>query len=330
MEILVPKLDILQNASELLEKSDTIQCSTFLHMAGPAAQHVYESWTIANEDKDGIAKLDDKFVKHCSPCKKITVNRYRLNSRNQRKTETFSTYLTALRDLVMDCEYGDLESDLLRARMVCGVRDEKVRERLLRTPDLKLKGATDICVAAEEFVGLIHTLHISSPAAEVDVVKRSCVSAQVKAQPGSQFNMRMSSFSGHRPTTSTSEFVHCQFCMYKHPKRPHPAFNELCHKCGQHNHFEKSPKCPMFNPGGTSRTEGRSVRHHVKNNCLVHQVMDKPVQDSQDEDLDLYDVAEFSDAKNTEHPSGLDEFYQKCVLGGIALSCLLLAGSQPT
>ena len=69
MEILIPKLDILQNASELLEKSDTIQCSTFLHMAGPAAQHVYESWTIANEDKDGIAKLDDKFVKHCSPCK---------------------------------------------------------------------------------------------------------------------------------------------------------------------------------------------------------------------------------------------------------------------
>ena len=104
------------------------------------------------------------------------MNRYRFNSRNQRETETFSTYLTALRELVKDCEYGDLESDLLRDRIVCGIRDEKVRERLLRTPDLKLKGATDICVAAEESVGLMCTLHISSPAAEVDVVKRSRVS----------------------------------------------------------------------------------------------------------------------------------------------------------
>ena len=196
-------------------------------------------------------------------------------------------YLTALRDLVKDCEYGDLESDLLCDRIVCGIRDEKVCKGLLRTPDLKLKGATDICVAAEESFGLMPTLHISSPAAEVVVVKRSRVSAQAGTQPGSEFNMRMSSFSGHRPTTSTSEFVNYQFCMYRHPKRKCPAFNKLCYKCGQHHHFEKSPKCPMFNPGGASRTKGQSIRQHVKDKRLVHQVTDIPVQDPQDEDLDM-------------------------------------------
>ena len=65
----------------------------------------------------------------------------------------------------------------------------------------------------------------------------------------------------------------------------------------------------MFNPGGASRTKGQSVRHHGKNKRLVHQVTDIPVQDSQDEDLDLDDVAEFSDTIYTEQPYGLDEFY---------------------
>ena len=298
-----------KTAKEFSEKSGAIQCATFLHVAGPAAQHVYASWTIATKDKDDIAKLEDKFARHGSPFNNITVNRYRSNSCSQRETEIFSTYLTVLRDLLKHCEYGDLESDLLRDKIVCGIRDKIVREHLLRTPDLKLKGATDICVAAEESVGLMRTLHISSPAAEVDVVKQSRVTAQAGAQPGSALNMRMSSFSGHRSSTSTSEFVHCQFCMYKHPKRKCPAFNKLCYRCGQHNHFEKSPKCPMFNPQGTSCTKGQSVRHRIENKHLVHQVTDILVQDSQDEDLDLYDVAEFSGTIYTEQPSGLDEFY---------------------
>ena len=62
----------------------------------------------------------------------------------------------------------------------------------------------------------------------------------------------------------------------------------------------------MFNPRGASRTKGQTVHHHVKNKRLV---TDIPVQDSHDEDLDLNDVAEFSDTIYTEQPSGLDEFY---------------------
>ena len=43
----------------------------------------------------------------------------------------FDTYLTDLKNKITDCEYGDLRDSLLRDRLVCGVHDETLSQKLL-------------------------------------------------------------------------------------------------------------------------------------------------------------------------------------------------------
>ena len=47
------------------------------------------------------------------------------------------------------CEFGTLKESLIRDRIVAGIKDAKVRERLLRETDLSLDKAISICRASE-------------------------------------------------------------------------------------------------------------------------------------------------------------------------------------
>ena len=55
-----------------------------------------------------------------------------------------------LRTLASTCEFNDLKDGLIRDRIVCGIRNEALRERLLRIADLSLEKATDSCRASEQ------------------------------------------------------------------------------------------------------------------------------------------------------------------------------------
>ena len=48
-----------------------------------------------------------------------------------------------------NCEFQDLKDSLIRDRIVFGVTDSHVRERLLRVPGLTLNKALEIARAAE-------------------------------------------------------------------------------------------------------------------------------------------------------------------------------------
>ena len=47
------------------------------------------------------------------------------------------------------CEFGDLKESLIRDRVVFGIQDNSVRERLLRDPDLTLQTAIEKVRSAE-------------------------------------------------------------------------------------------------------------------------------------------------------------------------------------
>ena len=53
-------------------------------------------------------------------------------------------YITVLYTLVETCEYGNLTEELLRDRLVVGIRDSSLSERLQMDPELILKKAKRI------------------------------------------------------------------------------------------------------------------------------------------------------------------------------------------
>ena len=72
------------------------------------------------------------------------------NRRVQDFGETYDQYRTALRKLADSCNFEEITpKEILRDRLVFGIRDNKVRERLLRETKLALDKTDEICGASE-------------------------------------------------------------------------------------------------------------------------------------------------------------------------------------
>ena len=177
-----------------------------------------------------------KFDEYCEPRTQVIYERYRFNNRKQEPGESISTYVTELRVIAKNCAHDEITPDeILRDRLVLGVRDEKVRERLLRVNDLSLSKAIDICKAAEQTSQQLKL--ITSGTDESVGAVRTEPKNDLKNEPP-QNTRRPRDPPIHRPE--------CRFCGFHHGNRQCPARGQTCHKCGQKNHFQS--KCRSTNP----------------------------------------------------------------------------------
>ena len=87
-------------------------------------------------------------TQHFEPQRNIIFERYLFNSANQEE-ENIDQYLSRLRKLASTCVYGALCDELIRDRLVIGIKSHEVRKRLLREKALTLNTALDIIRAAE-------------------------------------------------------------------------------------------------------------------------------------------------------------------------------------
>lgn len=63
------------------------------------------------------------------------------STRDQKEGETADEYITVLYELIETCEYGTLKEDILRDRLVVGIRDKRMSEKLQLEADLTLESA---------------------------------------------------------------------------------------------------------------------------------------------------------------------------------------------
>ena len=144
------RFELFSLASGLSSKDEGIQATTLLHVIGPDALEVYNTFSWENEeDKRKVTKILEKFEAHCIPRRNITWERHVFNTRSQCDGETTDQYFTDLKTKAQTCEFGELKDSLIRDRIVCGIHCDKTRSRLLREPDLMLQKAVDICRANE-------------------------------------------------------------------------------------------------------------------------------------------------------------------------------------
>ena len=126
------QLRLYYAATGIDKKSEKIQCSTLLAIAGEDAIEVFNTFTFEEDDNDKIGPLIAKFEQHCTPKRNVTYERHVFNTRNQNTGETIDGYVTELRKIAKRCEFGELNDSLIKDRVVCGIRNDQVRSRLLR------------------------------------------------------------------------------------------------------------------------------------------------------------------------------------------------------
>ena len=86
---------------------------------------------------------------HHQPRPSTIVQRFHFHTRTQKPSESVGDFITQLRKLSEYCEFGDTLQDMLRDRLVCGCRDQRLQCKLLAEPDLTFDKAFKIAKAME-------------------------------------------------------------------------------------------------------------------------------------------------------------------------------------
>ena len=112
------------------------RCST----AWGKKQRTY-STGISDEDRKRYDAVMSKFEGFFKVRKNLIFERARFNQRKQSEGESIEQYITALYHLVETCEYGDWRDEMLRDRLVVGIREAATSQKLQMDPELTLEKA---------------------------------------------------------------------------------------------------------------------------------------------------------------------------------------------
>ena len=98
------------------------------------------------DDRKTYAAVKRKFDTFFKVRRNIIFERARFNRRNLQPGESAEQYIMALYGLAANCEYGTFESEMIRDRLVVGIRDTVLSEKLQLDAELTLeKAKKSIC-----------------------------------------------------------------------------------------------------------------------------------------------------------------------------------------
>jgi len=219
-------------AAKLHREEKACQAAILLACIGADAYEIYTMLEFAAEaDKADPEKLIEAFDRHCIGELNEVYERYIFNKRQQEQNENFDTFLGDLQRLVKTCQYGDVEDSIIRDRIVLGIRDDATRKKLLRTRQLNLVKAIDICRADEATSRQLKAMTSSEEVHAASEQRRSTSSHR---------SAKAYSYSGRRQRQrDNSSDRRCRYCDRSHgaSKQDCPAYGKICSNCRKRNHF---------------------------------------------------------------------------------------------
>ncbi|XP_050503479.1 uncharacterized protein LOC126882554 [Diabrotica virgifera virgifera] len=131
-------------ASGKSTKPDSIKIAVLLNYLGDEGIRIYNTFEYEEgEDKNKLSVVLEKFDQYCEPLKNQVFEHYKFFKRNQLQGETIEQFVMSLKELANSCDFKKKDV-LIRDRIVLGVIDERIQEKLLQKPDLSLAEAINI------------------------------------------------------------------------------------------------------------------------------------------------------------------------------------------
>ena len=108
-----------------------VRVATLLPVIGEDGARVYDTFTwLPSENEQCIDQVLSKFDSYCEPRTQVIYEHFRFNNRVQEAGENVSAYITELRTIAKNCARGGITADeIIRDKLVLGLRDDKMRER---------------------------------------------------------------------------------------------------------------------------------------------------------------------------------------------------------
>ena len=128
-------------ASGLANDDAVKQVNTLLYCLGEEAEGVLSSTNVTADERKVYDTVLEKLDGFFKVRRNVIFERARFNRRNQLGTESAEQYIMELYRLAESCNYGDLKDEMIRDRLVVGIRDAALSQQLQLDPELTIEKA---------------------------------------------------------------------------------------------------------------------------------------------------------------------------------------------
>ncbi|XP_075159688.1 uncharacterized protein LOC142232866 [Haematobia irritans] len=217
--------------------SEASKLALLRNQIGPDGKEIIRNLELSDEDRKSYEKvinaLDNLFGSHTN----ILYERFVFYNRNQMEHEPVESFIKEIRELASSCEFSNV-CEMVRDRIVLGVSDKKLQEKLLKMENITMEQATLECKIFEKQKEQVRAVQETKKI--VDEVKEhsgitdnnddACIDKLYTKAPGKD------------STTKYRTNRQCNKCFKIHRKDNCPAFGKKCHKCKKLNHFSVACK----------------------------------------------------------------------------------------
>jgi hypothetical protein len=216
--------------AKLTEAEDNtgVKVDCMLYAMGPKAEEIFGSFTFDTEnDKKKFATVIAKFDNYFQGKTNVIFQRALFNRRVQQQGESIDDFITDLHKLVKYCNYGTFREEAIRDRLVVGVRDIRLSEKMQLVDDLNYTKALEmarnfVSVQKQNQVVYQQDISVAGIANRLIAKKKNTIK-----EPGwkSTANKQWKSY-------------RCR-SWKKHGQESCPAIEALCNKSKKTGHFAK-------------------------------------------------------------------------------------------
>ncbi|XP_074028318.1 uncharacterized protein [Leptinotarsa decemlineata] len=249
------KFEFYLLASGIAAKGNEIKVATLMNLLGDEGIQIYNTFEYeeVGDDKK-LAVVLGKFDNYCNPLRNLVYEHFKFFKRDQQPGESVDQFVTALRQLSSSCEFKEKDV-LIRDRIVLGIRDPRIQEKLLQTADLQLSDAIATCRAMETSVATQKEISESSVSVgAIKHVKRvNCASRQCNCRDSDLRESSSGIYSAEKNSAtgytyqgsntyrnSNAIFIQgCRMCGQNHQSGKCSAFNRICSGCRQRGHYRR-------------------------------------------------------------------------------------------
>ncbi|UYV66848.1 hypothetical protein LAZ67_4003074, partial [Cordylochernes scorpioides] len=230
-------------ASGLSEKSENEQVNALIYIMGDKAEEILILFNLSeaqiNDYKLVVSKFQDYFIGK----RNVIYERAKFNRRSQGETEPVEEFITDLYVLAETCSYGILKEEMIRDRLVVGVKNLNLSEKLQLESELALEKPIQIVRQSESVKNQQKEIRQDTENRNVDVIDRkgSRNGTNVRKTRMKGTKTYNSNFPKNPQGCSSYEKRKCFRCGYYqgHSKEQCPAKDAICNKCRKKGHFAK-------------------------------------------------------------------------------------------
>ena len=139
------KFERFRKASGLTNKDEEAQVNTLIYTMGDDAEDILCSFRLSEADSKNYDSVVSAFDSHFVKQRNVIYERAKFNQQRQEPGEPVGAFIyhstTALYGLAEYCGYASLDEEKIRDRIVVGLLDAKLSEKLQLDPELTLSEA---------------------------------------------------------------------------------------------------------------------------------------------------------------------------------------------